>query len=453
MGRATAASAMDEPCQAEQSTANPRRSLLRKWRDSIVFNKGDTLVFPAEGHSTGETETGLSPGVTLNVAPRMPPELCDRIIDHLYHDRDGLVACSLTCRAWLPASRLHLFRHVRLQSKTIPSFLSILTANPAIGPYVEDVMILAGSQGFTIPEIDQMRTLQSLKEILDRLPAVKILRIPVFFRISIIETVILAALSKSLQAIFFSGLFITDLRSLSDLLASFPHLQSVAFSNEVLWLPVIPLPPPKDGQITPTLPLRHLRISVPPKEHGAADFVKWLNWRFKLQELRSISIRYGELFRSRGMPSGVGQLFSKLGPSLEKLEIVMPRDVRLKAMHFDLSHCTKLKHISFPLPKKFKDLGVIRSGQYFFPAWAAIFLSRVKTDSVRSIAFTLNFQSNNDLRDLAYIEEIALPLSRPEFSHLTKVEFRIAGRFELQIRRFIKEELPELYARGIVSFV
>lgn len=95
----------------------------------------------------------------------------------------------------------------------------------------------------------------------------------------------------------------------------------------------------------------------------------------------------------------------------------------------------------------------MRSGQYFFPAWAATFLSGVKTDSVRSISFTLNFQSNNDLRDLASIEEIALPLSRPEFRQLTKVEFKIVGRFELQIRRFIKEELPELYARGIVSFM
>lgn len=95
----------------------------------------------------------------------------------------------------------------------------------------------------------------------------------------------------------------------------------------------------------------------------------------------------------------------------------------------------------------------MHSGHYFFPTWAAAFLSRVRTDSVRTIAFTINFQSNDELRDLACIEEIALPLSRPEFSQLTKIEFRIAGRFELQIRRFIKEELPELYARGIVSFV
>ena len=122
-------------------------------------------------------------------------------------------------------------------------------------------------------------------------------------------------------------------------------------------------------------------------------------------------------------------------------------------MQLDLSQCTKLKYIAFPGTKRYKDCPQIHSGHYFFPTWAAAFLSRVRTDSVRVISFTINFQNNDELRDLAYIEEIALPLSRPEYSKLTKVEFRIAGRFEIQIRRFIKEELPELYARGIVSFV
>ncbi|KAK0447813.1 uncharacterized protein EV420DRAFT_1246316, partial [Desarmillaria tabescens] len=38
-----------------------------------------------------------------------PPELCDRIIDFLHRDHKALEACSLVCRAWIPASRFHLF--------------------------------------------------------------------------------------------------------------------------------------------------------------------------------------------------------------------------------------------------------------------------------------------------------------------------------------------------------
>lgn len=307
--------------------------MLQKWRNSIIFNKGDAPIVAEERSPTEEAEAEaqeLPNSEPVDLVSRLPPELCDRIIDYLFCDRCALSACALTCRAWLPASRLHLFRHVRLQASTIPSFLCVLMETPAIGAYVEDLMILTGSQGFTIPDIAQMKTLQMLKEIFDRLPAVKTLKVPVFFRISVMETLILSALSKSLQAISFSGLFITDLQALSELLASFPHLQSVGFSNEVLWLPVVRLPPHRAGHAIPSLPLRHLRISVPPREHGAEEFVKWLDWRFRLPEVRSACIRYGEQFRSRGHPTGVSQLLSKLGPSLEKLELVMPRDARVK---------------------------------------------------------------------------------------------------------------------------
>ncbi|KAK0436766.1 hypothetical protein EV421DRAFT_1830825 [Armillaria borealis] len=41
--------------------------------------------------------------------PRFPPELFDRFIDFLHHDNEALKACSLVCRAWIPASRFHLF--------------------------------------------------------------------------------------------------------------------------------------------------------------------------------------------------------------------------------------------------------------------------------------------------------------------------------------------------------
>ncbi|SJL11125.1 uncharacterized protein ARMOST_14528 [Armillaria ostoyae] len=44
--------------------------------------------------------------------PRFPPELFDRFIDFLHHDNEALKACSLVCRAWIPASRFHLFEHI-----------------------------------------------------------------------------------------------------------------------------------------------------------------------------------------------------------------------------------------------------------------------------------------------------------------------------------------------------
>lgn len=45
----------------------------------------------------------------------LPPELCDQILDHLWDDRAALEACSLTCRAWLATTRIHLFHSICLR--------------------------------------------------------------------------------------------------------------------------------------------------------------------------------------------------------------------------------------------------------------------------------------------------------------------------------------------------
>ena len=63
--------------------------------------------------------------------PRLPFELCEIIISHLNadfsDDEATLRACSLTCRAFLPASRYRLFYHVVLSSRhTTERFLNTI---------------------------------------------------------------------------------------------------------------------------------------------------------------------------------------------------------------------------------------------------------------------------------------------------------------------------------------
>lgn len=42
--------------------------------------------------------------------PKLPPELTDAIIHELRFNQPALLNCSLICRIWIPASRIHLFR-------------------------------------------------------------------------------------------------------------------------------------------------------------------------------------------------------------------------------------------------------------------------------------------------------------------------------------------------------
>lgn len=45
---------------------------------------------------------------------RFPPELDDRIIDHLHDDHKTLFQASLICKEWLPAIRSHLFSRITI---------------------------------------------------------------------------------------------------------------------------------------------------------------------------------------------------------------------------------------------------------------------------------------------------------------------------------------------------
>ncbi|KAJ7753636.1 hypothetical protein DFH07DRAFT_774037 [Mycena maculata] len=44
----------------------------------------------------------------------LPRELCDFVVDYLHAERAALGTCALVCRAWVPASRFHLFEHISL---------------------------------------------------------------------------------------------------------------------------------------------------------------------------------------------------------------------------------------------------------------------------------------------------------------------------------------------------
>ena len=43
----------------------------------------------------------------------VPQEITEQIINHL-HDRHDLKSCALVCKAWIPASRYHLFHSIRI---------------------------------------------------------------------------------------------------------------------------------------------------------------------------------------------------------------------------------------------------------------------------------------------------------------------------------------------------
>ena len=96
-------------------------------------------------------------------SPRLPTEICERVIDwvaeepgfdgshRLYADGDALKslrACALTCRAWTARARIHMFRNLRILCAlnidgNTADLSSLLAANPALPLRVKVVIAKA----------------------------------------------------------------------------------------------------------------------------------------------------------------------------------------------------------------------------------------------------------------------------------------------------------------------
>ena len=90
----------------------------------------------------------VSPSWQMTAKTRLPPELVDQIIDHLWDNQKALLACSLTCRTWVPSSRLHLFRSVRVCSAADCTTLSALISSaPVITRCIQKFTVSADFSG------------------------------------------------------------------------------------------------------------------------------------------------------------------------------------------------------------------------------------------------------------------------------------------------------------------
>ncbi|KZT67338.1 hypothetical protein DAEQUDRAFT_767246 [Daedalea quercina L-15889] len=63
----------------------------------------------------------------------LAPEVVDRILDHLWAEPRALKMCSLTCSGWLPTTRRHLFRTIRIRSSYFcVQFASLILSRTAM---------------------------------------------------------------------------------------------------------------------------------------------------------------------------------------------------------------------------------------------------------------------------------------------------------------------------------
>jgi len=76
---------------------------------------------------------------------KLPPELMDRALDFLHDDPTALRKCALTCRAWVPTCRFHIFGDIDIRGNLIQSFGRLIDMSPDLASYVRNVHVSVSS--------------------------------------------------------------------------------------------------------------------------------------------------------------------------------------------------------------------------------------------------------------------------------------------------------------------
>ena len=165
--------------------------------------------------------------------PAIPTEVVERIIDMVAELLDrfnrerletrarSLNACALVGWSWVPRSRLHLFRDVRLSSDwSTRRFLNSLAQSPALGQYIEILRVWPRNEderscGWILKALSTLPPLlPHLREVVFcELPDLRPECIAVLSRFSTVESLVLHALDRQ------------SLREVALLVSRFPHLR------------------------------------------------------------------------------------------------------------------------------------------------------------------------------------------------------------------------------------
>ena len=125
-----------------------------------------------------------------------PQELCDHIFETLRNDSSSLKHCSLVCKAWLHATRTHLFRRVILTPENIDPFTYlVIDSQSTVHPHVRNL---------------ELR------------------------RISCLNRCIISNFTSTLTHLHMHDMTFNTFADILDIVCSFPYLQSVALDESTV---------------------------------------------------------------------------------------------------------------------------------------------------------------------------------------------------------------------------
>ncbi|RDB29986.1 hypothetical protein Hypma_013825 [Hypsizygus marmoreus] len=381
-------------------------------------------------------------------------EIYDLIIDFLYSDLQALSTCALVCKAWLPASRLHLFCHLELAQLNFRRFLDLLKS-PDFSAHVRartNKMTMVQHTG------SYKRWLQYCIPYLKDF-SVKILDIsglafahngnpPPYPELSGLQ-----AHFQSVTQLHLRSTKLNSCMQLAELVCSLRNLERVSLLG-VSWYPGAPSHPATGPVERLSLPPSLVELDIQ-SEHPSylRDILNWLA-EYDQESLPRIHTLVLVSQRQIPGPNDFGlsaeRLLNNLGASL----------LNLTVSHFDfrnhegdlhlLSLNTSLRTLHFydvDVQRSINpELAVFHRRMY---SWIPSMLAQIPSSDIRTVSFQVVLARAQHLDGLDW-GALAAALSRPQFSQLARLEFKVSS-FKKQAEKMIREKLLECTQRRILD--
>ena len=383
-----------------------------------------------------------------------PQELCDYIFETLRNDSLSLKNCSLVCKAWLHATRTHLFRQVILTPKNIDPFTYLI--------------------------IDSLSTVH---------PHVRKLELR---RISYLNRWIVSNFTPTLTHLRMHGILFNTFADILDIICSFPYLQSVALDESTVESSTVEESESARIQ-NKVLPSFVNSVRCRGGRGCLRAFLLWLLHHNKIPKLSSLDV--GPIEEESTF--GIGKYLAFIGPAINHLSIcfdfshnshicaIQPKDPdpqimlpltserraktttnvpsiaeRYKAL-FGIDICPSLGNLtglhSLRLDNFIHFEDHIHASSLI---WAPRILASIRAVDLREVILDISLRKAGELDKFNihwdFLDEIfssSINMDRRPYSNLVSVKFEISGTVNMDgIAYLLRSRLPGCEKRGLLQF-
>ncbi|KAF8515428.1 hypothetical protein JB92DRAFT_3095910 [Gautieria morchelliformis] len=370
----------------------------------------------------------------------LPGELIDQVVDHLHDDSPSLRACCITCRAWAPSARFHLFQDIIvLSAKRANALAVILETSPHISPLVRSLTI----DGVYAPEhLDPGPLDPAIPAIAAKLTRLKTLRV---IRVDFIlqHPKVLSALIhnfSTLQELSILGVNFNTFRDLAALIVAHPFLECLGLGF-IYWTSATM--ESHCENVFQEYPDLHSQLQCINLDYVDLTVIDWMLSYYHVLPVHTV---YNPFSRDN---SQLARFLQLIGSSLEHLTFSVVQDISepLEKTKMDLlSSNTGLRTLTFHAHEP-------RPPHPLTYAWVPVFLSQVTAQYIEEISFILIKWNEVNLiktMDLKLVQDI---ITNPVFSGLKRVIFRWSGAVDpVEGSQAIRAQMDRLNGMGVLAF-